>query len=58
MRRVHKLMEYNPMTTYLKNDPDLYCGIRNPVKEVDVMEICHVSGHQDGAVQTLSTVEN
>lgn len=57
VRRMKKLLEYNPISAYTKNDPDLYVGMREAVKELEVREAGHVKGHQDRMGRALSVVE-
>ena len=51
------MRECDPIAANLRNDPDTYCGIRNAMKNLEVIEFGHVKGHQDETGQTLSTIE-
>ena len=55
--QIKKLMEYDPISANLKNDPNLYCGLRYMVNQINVKTVNHIRGHQDETGKTLSNVE-
>lgn len=57
VKRMTKLMDHNPMVANLKNDPDLYCGLKNSTRNIEIEEIAHVKGHQDETGKILNNVE-
>jgi ribonuclease HI len=57
VKRITMMREFDSISANLRNDPDIYCGIRNAIKRLDVIEVGHVKGHQDETGQTLSTIE-
>lgn len=57
IRRMSKMIEFDPVAAYLKSDPDLYCGIRNVAGKLWIEEIGHFKGHQDQAGRILSNIE-
>lgn len=58
VRRVQKMIEGDPIAAFKKNDPDVYCRIKDVVQELELMDVSHMHGHPDNVHQTLSTVKN
>lgn len=56
-KSMKKLLEYDSVSAYTKNDPDRYVGIREASNEFEVSEVGHVKGHQDRTGKSLSAVE-
>ena len=51
------MRECDPIAANLRDDPDTYCGIRNAMKNLEVIEFVHVKGHQDETGTYISTIE-
>lgn len=51
------MVEYHPVATYLKSDPDLYCGIKYAANRLKIEEIVHIKGHQDQSGRTLRNIK-
>ena len=57
VKRMNKFQEYDPVAAYIKNDPDLYSGLRNAANKLNVIQYGHVRGHQDRCGRKLTFVE-
>jgi hypothetical protein len=55
--RLSNLIEYDPISAFLKSDPDLYCGIISAAKQLSIEGIDHINGHQDRSGRTLNNIE-
>lgn len=55
--RMKRMIEYDPISTNLKNDPDLYCGLQKLANQIEIKDVEHVKGHQDKTGRALSMVE-
>ena len=47
VRRIKKLIDFDPVSAYTKNYPNLYVGICEALNQLEIVEIGHVRSHQD-----------
>lgn len=57
VQRLSNMLEYDPISAFLRSDPDLYCGIISAAKQLNIEGIDHVKGHQDRSGRTLNNIE-
>lgn len=50
------MIEYDPVATFLKIDPNMYCRIRSAVKQLNIEGFTHVKGHQDRSSRTRNNI--
>lgn len=51
------MIDFDPVSAYTKNDPDLYVRIHKASNKLEIVKIDHVRGHQDRIGQELNLVE-